>query len=215
MRRFDDALKAFKRALDLDDSFPLAHYNAGMVLLRSGKPSAASGHFQRLIELVPDDDSFKRVFNRAKFILRCFRQTAGWKLMGMDVSELIKTILHNPGKFEERYREYLDKITQEISLSAFSYDRDKATMAMQKIMSDVRKSMRSIQDLRMNSGLNIDQLRFCLAVLILAKRAEFQNVNNEICLAPSTGGIEGERGDLSTTSFRPNMGNRAGSPSVS
>lgn len=215
IRRFDNALLAFERALDIDDSFPLAHYNAGMVLLRSGKPSAASKHFQKLIELVPDDYAFRRVYSRAKFILKCFQQTAGWKLMGLDVSELIKTILHNPSRFEERYMVYLENIVQEITLSAFAYDRDNATMSMQKIMSEVKKASKSIQYLRMNSGLTLDQLRFCFAVLILAKRAEFQNVDNEIYLAPKREDSERKWPDIYSIAFRPDPGDRAGSPSIS
>lgn len=184
MRRYDEALVAFNKAISEDDSFSSAHYNAGMVLMRSGKPAAALRHFHKLINQDPEDESYRRVYSRAKFIRKCFQQSAGWKELGLEISDLINTILSNPGKFDQSYQEYLDSVIQELSLAVFDNDREMATASLQKLQEMIRDSGKSIQRLRLSSGLTIDQLRFCIAVLMRAKKAEFKSARKEIWLVP-------------------------------
>jgi hypothetical protein len=115
-------------------------------------------------------------------LLDYFQQATGWKLMGLDVATLIRTIIENPGKFEEVYQEYVDSITKDLSEKAFGNDRDRATEALQGILLMIKKSGESVAKLKANAGLTTDQLRFCIAVLALANRARFRTVNKEVRL---------------------------------
>ena len=184
MRRYDEALAAFNKSINEDNSFASAHYNAGMILMRSGKPAAAMRHFHKLINLDPEDESYRRAYERAKFIRKCFQQSAGWRDLGLEISELINTIISNPGKFEQSYREYLDTVIRELSLTVFDNDQERATASLQKIQGMIRDIGMSVQRLRLSSGLTIDQLRFCIAVLMRAKKAEFKSARKEIWLVP-------------------------------
>ena len=49
------ALKAFNRALELDETLAVAWYNRGMLMLRSGDPQAALADVSRAAALVPDN----------------------------------------------------------------------------------------------------------------------------------------------------------------
>jgi len=212
LRMHDEALAAFRKTIQKDDSFSTAYYNTGMILLRSGKPAAALRHFRKLLQLVPDDEKARRAYERAEFVLGCLQQTAGWKKLGLNISVLMKTVLQNPGKFEERHRDYVDGIVQNLSY-AFDNDRDRMTVALQTVLDKIKLSGQSIQSLRTESELTLNQLRFCIAVLLLSKRAEFRNINNSIWLVPKTEKREEQRKRKVAPSHRSEIG-RPGSPST-
>ena len=48
-------LQAFRKATEVDDSFWIAHKNAGVTLYYSGQKAAAAKHLQRSLELFPKD----------------------------------------------------------------------------------------------------------------------------------------------------------------
>jgi len=52
-KRYDHALTAFHRVLELDPAMPEAHVNAGFALLGMDRPDAASDFFRSAIELRP------------------------------------------------------------------------------------------------------------------------------------------------------------------
>lgn len=52
-KRYDHALTAFHRVLELDPALPEAHVNAGFALLGLGRHEAARGFFAAAIELRP------------------------------------------------------------------------------------------------------------------------------------------------------------------
>lgn len=213
LRKYDHALASFRKAIEYDDSFEAAHYNAGMVLIRSGKPSAAMKHFQKLIRLAPDDANVKRALERARFIHKCFQQAAGWRMLGLEVTELIQTILQSPRKFEDKYKEYLDTIIRNLSITVFEGDREQATLALQRIQDQIKTAGKNLQNLRIDIGLNLDQLRFCLAVLLLSRNAEFRTVRKNIWVVPVRSS-KGSSGRGRVASSRKDIG-PMGSPSIS
>ena len=208
MRKYDEALAAFKKAIEKDNNFPTAYYNAGIILLRSGKPAAAMRQLEKLIKLAPEDDVFKRAYERTGMILDYFQQATGWKILGLDVSGLIRTIIENPGKFEETYREYVDDITKNLSEKAFGGDRDRATEALQGVLLIIKKTGESVTKLKTNAGLTMDQLRFCIAVLALANRTRFKTIDKEVRLISMEASQKGQKGQstiISSTNASANQ----------
>jgi tetratricopeptide (TPR) repeat protein len=198
LKRRDEALAAFEKAISKDTGFPMAYYNAGMVLLRSGKPVAAARLLERLASLAPEDESFRRAYGRAEVVLDYYQQAAGWRLLGADITEIIKTLLSDPGMFEDDYREFLDAAMKELSPKAFEGDRERMDEALRKIMTMIHGGA-AVTALRADAGLTIDQLRFTVAMLIHANRARFKTVNNEIRLVPQKEERSGGRGDGALT----------------
>jgi predicted Zn-dependent protease with MMP-like domain len=52
--RFDEAVSHARRALELDDGLPDAHYVAALLFERSAEPAGAEEHFERAAELDPE-----------------------------------------------------------------------------------------------------------------------------------------------------------------
>jgi len=52
--RYAEAVEAYRRGLELDDVFPVAHNNLGAVLCELGRHDEAHEHFLRAVELRPD-----------------------------------------------------------------------------------------------------------------------------------------------------------------
>jgi len=52
-KKFDEAEKAFKKALSLNPAHPMAHYNLGTAYMQQGKTAAAVGEFKEAIRLNP------------------------------------------------------------------------------------------------------------------------------------------------------------------
>ena len=199
LKRRDEALAAFEKAISKDTGFAMAYYNAGMVLQRSGKPVAAARLLERLVSLAPDDESFRRAYKRAEVVLDYYQQAAGWRLLGADISEIIKTLLGDPGKFEDDYREFLDAAVKELLPKAFEGDRERTDEALRRIMSNIHYGGAAVLALKTDSGLTIDQLRFTVAMLIGTNKARFKTVNNEVRLVPMKEERSGERGEGSRT----------------
>jgi tetratricopeptide (TPR) repeat protein len=199
LKRRDEALAAFEKAISKDTGFPMAYYNAGMVLQRSGKPVAAARLLERLVSLAPEDENFRRAHKRAEVILDYYQQAAGWRLLGADISEIIKTLLGDPGKFEDDYKEFLDAAMKELSSKAFEGDRERTNGALRRIMSMIHYGGAAVLTLRADAGLTIDQLRFAVAMLIDTNKARFKTVNNEIRLVPLKEERPGDRGDGALT----------------
>jgi tetratricopeptide (TPR) repeat protein len=199
LRRRDEALAAFEKAISKDSGFPMAYYNAGLVLQRSGKPVAAARLLERLVSLAPEDESFGRAYRRAEVVLDYYQQAAGWRLLGADISEMVKTLLGDPGGFEEDYREFLAEAMRELSPKAFNDDKDRMDEAIRIIMSKIRDGRAGVLGLRTETGLTMDQLRLTVALLITTGKARFRTVNNEIRLVPIRVDHSGDRGGTGRT----------------
>lgn len=195
MKRYDDALAAFEKAIDRDSAFPLPYYNAGMILQRSGKPAAAMRMMEQLVQLAPEDEGFRRAYEKAGVILDYFQQAAGWKLLDADVSGMVEVLLKEPGNFEERYREFLEEATRDLSQRAFGGDREHAMRVAREMMAGLGKDGEGVAKLRMNSRFTLDQMRFGVAVLILANKARFRTVDKEVRLISLDIPKTVERGD--------------------
>jgi hypothetical protein len=170
-----------------------------MVLQRSGKPVAAARLLERLVSLAPEDETFRRAHKRAEIVLDYYQQAAGWRLLGADISEIIKTLLGDPGKFEDDYREFLGAAMKELSSKAFEGDMERMNEALRRIMSMIHYGGIAVLTLRTDAGLTMDQLRFAIAMLIDTKKARFKAVDNEIRLAPLKEERSGGRGEGALT----------------
>jgi len=71
--RHEDAVKAFKKSLELKPDQPACHYDLGLVAMRTSDLAEAEKQFRKSLELNPDDT--RAIFNLGK-VLRRSGQTA-------------------------------------------------------------------------------------------------------------------------------------------
>ena len=183
--RFDEALSAFESAISKDEFFPMAYYNAATILQRSGKPAAAMELLEKLLDLAPDDIDFRKAHDRGRQILEDFQQAAGWKALGIDVSDLAKTLMQDPDGFGESYRGFLEKMIADNASNAFGSDSKRANEALDALLKKLGDSGESVSILEQKSGMARYQLRYSVASLILGGKAIFRTEGNEIILAPA------------------------------
>jgi tetratricopeptide (TPR) repeat protein len=53
--RLNDAVAAYKRAIELDKNYPVSHYNLGLLYLRLGQPALAQAEIQESLRLRPQN----------------------------------------------------------------------------------------------------------------------------------------------------------------
>jgi len=182
-KRFDEALGAFENAIAWDENFPMPYYNAATILQRSGKPAAAMDLLEKLLDLAPDDSDFRKAHDRGKQILEDFQQAAGWKIIGIDVADLVKALMQDPDAFDDRYREFLEAVIADNATNAFGSDRRHAIEALDGLIDRLGDSGERVSMLEQKSTMTKYQLKYGIASLILSGRAMFHTVDKEIVLA--------------------------------
>jgi len=193
-RRLDEALAAFEKAIEKDEKFPMPYYNAATILQRSGKPAAAMELLEKLMDLAPGDADFRRAHERGKMILEKFQQAAGWKVLEIDVADLVRTLIQGPDGFDGRYKEFLEGIISDNATNAFGSDRARATDALQGLLGKLGDFGEEVSTLEQKSGMTKYQLRYSVASLILAGKAEFNTIGKEITLTSTAGKSRVEKG---------------------
>jgi len=181
-QKYDDALAAFERAISRDERFPMPYYNAATILQRSGKPAAAMELLEKLMDLAPGDDDFRRAHERGKLILDEFQQAAGWKALGLDVSDLVKTLIQDPDGFDNNYRGFLDNVIADNATNAFGSDRERATGALQGLLEVCGDFGEEVAKLEQTARMTRYQLKYAVASLILSGKARFTSIGKEIML---------------------------------
>lgn len=184
LKKYDEAMSSFRMAVEKDPDFTTAYYNAGIIQLRLGRPASAMRYFEKLISLVPEDQSARQAYERTEMILDYFQQAAGWKMLGLDISNLVRTVIDSPKKFDAEYQRYVGGIVDDLSDMTFGGDKDKAEIAVHGLLRLLGQSGIDIPGLKSSSGLDINQLRFAVAVLALANIARFRSIGNELRLMP-------------------------------
>ncbi|MEM3038174.1 MAG: tetratricopeptide repeat protein [Thermoplasmata archaeon] len=183
-KRYGDAARAFRKAIEIDPQFATARYNLGMMLLRLGKPASAMRQFDELIAKYPDDEAYKKAHERTALLLGYFQQAAGWKILGLDVSKLVKAIVEKHSRFDDHYSKFLKGIISELHHKAYNGDRSESAKSIHRLLRSIGSEGVKVDELKAKSGMKIDQLRYSVAILALTGRARFQSVNNEIRLLP-------------------------------
>jgi len=185
-KRYDEALRAFQKATELDPEFTIARYNAGILLLRLGRPGAAMKHFEILMRLAPNDESYRKAYERTSQLLVYFQQAAGWKMLGADVSGLVNAIVEKHSKFNDHYSKFLKGIASDLSKKATNWDRSESAKLALRLLREIGSEGTRIDDLKAKSGIPQDQLMYSVAILALTHRVRFDTVNNELRLLPVT-----------------------------
>jgi tetratricopeptide (TPR) repeat protein len=201
-QKFEDALAAFEKAISKDETFPMPYYNAATILQRSGKPAAAMDLLDKLMTLSPGDEEFKRAHERGKMILDRFQQAAGWKIIGVDVAELVKTLVQDPDGFDEQYKVFLNRMITENASNAFGGDRKRAADALQGILDDIDILGVEVSKIEKSSGLTKYQLKFAIASLVLSGRARFRAIHKEIVLMSTYGKLPAPEKEERASSVR-------------
>jgi len=185
-QRFEDALAAFEKAISKDERFPMPYYNAATILQRSGKPAAAMELLDKLMDLSPGDADFRRAHERGKQILEQFQQAAGWKILGIEVADLVKVLIQDPDGFDALYTSFLNRIISDNASNAFGGDRKRADDALKGIMDGLGVLGEEVGKLEWKSGLTKYQLKYAIASLIIGGKARFRAINKEIVLISTT-----------------------------
>jgi len=183
-QRLDNALAAFETAISKDERFPIPYYNAATILQRSGKPAAAMELLDRLMDVAPADEDYRKAHERGKVILEHFQQAAGWKQLGIDVTNLVKTLIQDSETFELLYDEFLRKLVKDNAQSAFGKDGESASESLQRLLDHLGDQGEEISWLERKAGMTHVQLQFGIASLILTGKARFGALNKEIVLVP-------------------------------
>jgi tetratricopeptide (TPR) repeat protein len=76
-RQYQDAARAYQRAIDLDPSFGEAHGNLGAMLSMLGRGGEALKHFERAVELRPDSVEAQANLGRMLAMQNRLREAAG------------------------------------------------------------------------------------------------------------------------------------------
>jgi tetratricopeptide (TPR) repeat protein len=182
--KLDHALAAFETAIGKDERFPMPYYNAATILQRSGKPAAAMELLDRLMDVAPADEDYRKAHERGKVILEHFQQAAGWKQLGIDVTDLVKTLIQDPETFDVLYNEFLRKMVLENAHSAFGKDGESASESLQSLLDYLGDQGEEVSWLERKTGMSHVKLKFGIASLILTGKARFSALNKEIVLVP-------------------------------
>jgi tetratricopeptide (TPR) repeat protein len=67
--RQENALRAYRRVIEIDASYPSAHYNMGLIFVDRRDWQAAQDAFSRALEVNPHDKDAKHMHNRVTEIL--------------------------------------------------------------------------------------------------------------------------------------------------
>jgi tetratricopeptide (TPR) repeat protein len=187
-QKFDDALAAFERAISRDEKFPMPYYNAATILQRSGKPAAAMELLEKLMDIAPGDADFRRAHERGKLILDEFQQAAGWRVLGIDVTALVRTLIQDPDGFDNSYKEFLDNVISDNASNAFGSDRKRATDALQGLLEIIGDFGEEVARLEQRASMTKYQLKYAVASLILSGKARFSTIGKEIMLVSTEEG---------------------------
>jgi tetratricopeptide (TPR) repeat protein len=68
--RVDEAIRHYRRALDVDATLPGAHYGLGFLLLKRGDPDGAARHLQAFLDNPPRGPDGPRWIEHAASALR-------------------------------------------------------------------------------------------------------------------------------------------------
>jgi tetratricopeptide (TPR) repeat protein len=150
--KFDEAIKHYRRALELNRTYPMAHFNLGNALSRIGKIEEATEQYRRAIQLTPNFSTAQYNFGRALAALgryeeamEHFRHAVELNPDFAEAHNNLGLLLAGSGKREEAIEHYRRALQAEPKLAVAHINLAAALSAQGKAEEAITHYQRSLE----------------------------------------------------------------------